>query len=282
MGSRFAVQDSHAAGRPDATVARSRDELEALPGIGITLTIEPGQTIVVEGDPIDYYYRVVSGTVRLYRSIADGRRQVLDFLSAHDCFGLTGLDCHAYSVEAVSRVVMIRYPRHLLEAAVQSDPGLARRLFRLACAELGRAQERMLLLGRKSAEERIASFLLRLAATGDRGAEPPVITLTMSRLDIADHLGLTIETVSRTLSRFRRDGLIALPGRHEIALCRMDRIRALAEGEGMPGTRGPRAHSSSNRMRSAAPSRSSNCPLRSAHRKAQRPSSPRNRAIGIR
>jgi CRP/FNR family transcriptional regulator, anaerobic regulatory protein len=218
MASRLAVQENHLTRRPDAIVARSRGELEGLPGIGITVAVEPGQTVVVEGDPIEHYYRIVSGTVRLYPSIADGRRQGIDFLSAHDCFGLTELDCHACGVEAVSRVVMIRYPRRLLETAVQSDPDLARRLFQLACAELGRAQEQMLLLGRKTADERIASFLLRLAATGDPGAQPPVLTLTMSRLDIADHLGLTIETVSRTVSRFRREALIALPGRHEIAL----------------------------------------------------------------
>ena len=234
MASRLAVQEGRATRRSDAIVARSQNDLDALPGIGITVTAEPGQTIVVERDPVEHYYRIVRGTVRLYRSLADGRRQVIDFLSARDCFGLTGLDCHAYSVEAVSRVVMIRYPRHLLEAAVQSDPGLASRLFRLACAELGRAQEQMLLLARKTAEERIASFLLRLAQT-DTGAGQPVVTLAMSRLDIADHLGLTIETVSRTLSRFKRDGLIGLPGRHEIALCRVERIRALAEGGGGPG-----------------------------------------------
>lgn len=232
MASRLAVHESHAGGRPDAIVARApRNELDALPGIGMTVTAEPGQTIVVERDPIDHYYRIVSGTVRLYQSIADGRRQVIDFLSAGDCFGLTGMDCHAYSVEAVSRVIMIRYSRHLLEGAVEADPDLARRLFRLACAELGRAQEQMLLLGRKTAEERIASFLLRLAATGDDDAGEAVVTLAMSRLDIADHLGLTIETVSRTLSRFKRDGLIDLLSRHEIALCNVDRIRALAEGE---------------------------------------------------
>ena len=234
MATRVALHDSHVACRP-AVVARSlREGLDALPGIGITVTAEPRQTIVVEGDPIDHYYRIVSGTVRLYRSFADGRRQVIDFLTGGDCFGLTGLDCHAHGVEAVSRVIMIRYPRHLLEAALQSDPDLACRLFRLACTELGRAQEQMLLLGRKSAEERIASFLVRLAATAGAGTTRPVVTLTMSRLDIADHLGLTIETVSRTLSRFKRDGLIDLPSRHEIALCRMDRIRALAEGGDVP------------------------------------------------
>jgi CRP/FNR family transcriptional regulator, anaerobic regulatory protein len=236
MATRLAIHEIHTAGRPGAIVGRApRDELEALPGIGMTVTAEPGQTIVVERDPIDHYYRIVSGTVRLYQSIADGRRQVIDFLSHGDCFGLTGMECHTYSVEAVSRVIMIRYPRHLLEGAVQSDAGLARRLFRLACAELGRAQEQMLLLGRKTAEERIASFLLRLVAASGEGAGQPVVTLTMSRLDIADHLGLTIETVSRTLSRFKRDGLIDLLSRQEIALRRMDRIQALAEGGCVPG-----------------------------------------------
>jgi CRP/FNR family transcriptional regulator len=234
MASRLAVQESRAAAGPDTFGRQLREEIAALPGIGITITAEPGQTIVVERDPIDHYYRIVSGTVRLYQSMADGRRQVLDFLTQRDCFGLTGLGCHAYSVEAVSRVVMIRYPRHLLEAAVQSDPGLGRRLFRLACAELGRAQEQMLLLGRKTAEERIASFLVRLAAGMDTGPQP-VVTLPMSRLDIADHLGLTIETVSRTLSRFKRAGLIDLPSRQQVALRRIDRIRALAEGGGGPG-----------------------------------------------
>lgn len=237
MASQLAVHDRLPASRPNAAVGRSslRDNFEALPGIGITVAAERGQTIVVERDPIDHYYRIVSGTLRLYQSIADGRRQVIDFLSDGDCFGLTGLDCHTYSVEAVSRTILVRYPRHLLGAALQSNPGLGCRLFRLACEELRRAQEHMLLLGRKTAEERIASFLLRMAVTSDENAVRPVVALTMSRLDIADHLGLTIETVSRTLSRFARDGLIDLLSRQEIVLRRMDRLQALAEGEPTPG-----------------------------------------------
>jgi CRP-like cAMP-binding protein len=203
----------------------------ALPGIGITVTAEPGQIILVECDPIEHCYRIASGTVRIYRSIADGRRQVIDFLGAGDCFGLTGLDYHAYSVEAVSRVIMIRYPRHAVETAIRNDPGVARELFQLACGELRRAQEHMLLLGRKTADERIASFLLRLADAAGEQADQPVVTLAMSRLDMADHLGLTIETVSRTISRFRRQGLIDLPGRQEVLLRRPNRLRALAEGQ---------------------------------------------------
>lgn len=202
-------------------------------GIGVTATFCPGQTIVIEGDPITHYFRIVSGTVRLYKAIADGRRQVIDFLDAGSCFGLTGLAHHSYTAEAVSPVTLIRYPRQALEAAIDTDPELARGLIRLACLELGRAQTQMLLLGRKSADEKIASFLLGLAErAGDEHRPAHLVHLPMSRQDMADYLGLTIETVSRTLSRFRRDGLIGLPGRQEIVLRQLARLEALADGEG--------------------------------------------------
>ena len=90
--------------------------------VGLTITAAPGQTIVVEGDPADHYYRIVSGTVRLYQSIADGRRQVIDFLSDGDVFGLTGIEHHVLSVEAVSRTVVIRYPRRCIEPALDFEP----------------------------------------------------------------------------------------------------------------------------------------------------------------
>lgn len=229
MASSLAIHTNDGAGCPGVAERVSEaGDLSALLRIGVTATANPGQTIVVEDDPIEYYYRIVSGTVRLYQSIADGRRQVIDFLGDGDCFGLTGLTRHAYSVEAVSRVVMVRYARRTVEAAIAADAELARRLFELACVELQRARQQMLLLGRKTADERMASFLLRLAETD--GADQ-VVTLTMSRLDIADHLGLTIETVSRTLSRFRRDGLIALINRQQILLSRLSHLKALAEGE---------------------------------------------------
>lgn len=202
------------------------DGFDALVGIGMTVTVAPGQVIVVEGDPIEHYYRILSGTVRLYKAIADGRRQVLDFLGESECFGLTGLAWHSYSVEAVSRVIMVRYPRQHLEAAVRSDPALACRLFELACRELGQAQQQMLLLGRKSADERIASFLLSLVERQGEGT----CQLPMSRQDMADYLGLTIETVSRTISRFRREGLIALPTPQRVTLTRPEQLRLLAEG----------------------------------------------------
>lgn len=205
-------------------------DADGLSGIGITQSFAPGQVIVVEGDPIEHYFRVLSGTVRLYKAIADGRRQVIDFLGEGDCFGLTGLARHGATVEAVSRCTMVRYPRHSLSTAIQGDPALACRLFEMACAELGRAQRQMLLLGRKTAEERIASFLLALAERADAADARAAIRLVMSRQDMGDYLGLTIETVSRTFSRFRREGLIALPSPQEVVLLRLETLRTLAEG----------------------------------------------------
>ena len=209
-------------------------ELAALVGIGMTVTVRPGQTIVIEGDPIGHCYRIVSGTVRLYKAIADGRRQVIDFLGAGDCFGLTALEAHSYSAEAISPATLIRYSRQTLEAATLTNARLAQALFRLACSELDKAQQQMLLLGRKSADEKIASFLLGLASRSERkGCQHPresMVHLPMSRQDMADYLGLTIETVSRTVSRFRRLGLIDLIGRQHVALRRVARLRELAEG----------------------------------------------------
>jgi CRP/FNR family transcriptional regulator len=203
-------------------------------GIGITVTVDPGQTILVEGDAAGCFYRVLSGTIRLYKSIADGRRQVIDFLGAGDVFGLTGGACHPYSVEAITPVTLVRHNRSRVEAAIAADPEVARQLFELACAELSRAQRQMLLLGRKSADERVATFLLRLveADGGDPLVSvPPLVTLAMSRQDIADHLGLTIETVSRAFSRFRRAGWISLVGRQQVRIDQMARLCALADAE---------------------------------------------------
>ena len=194
--------------------------------LGVTTSATAGQTIVIEGDPIDHYFRIISGSVRLYKSVADGRRQIIDFLGPNECFGLIGLATHAYSVEAIDDVVMIRYSKRRLEDAIEEEPGLSNQLFRLACAELDCAQQRMLLLGRKSAEERLASFLIDLAKRQDRRS----LHLSMSRQDIADYLGLTIETVSRLFSRFKRSGLIDLPDRHSVVLQDGIGLSDLADG----------------------------------------------------
>ena len=207
------------------------DPFDRSTGIGITVTAVPGQTIVVEGDPIDGWFRIASGTVRLSKSTPDGRRQVIDFLIVGESFGISSERCYGYSVEAIARTTLVRYSRAKLEAAIEAHPELARRLFGMACAELQRARQHLLLLGRKSADEKIASFLLTLAVRlGVRGARLDVVQLPMSRQDMADYLGLTIETVSRTLTRLRRDGLISLPTPQHVVLLQIGRLHDLAEG----------------------------------------------------
>ncbi|NJO38132.1 MAG: helix-turn-helix domain-containing protein [Rhizobiales bacterium] len=203
-------------------------ELVELAGLGMTISVGAGRTIVIEGDPIEHVYRVISGSVRLYKAVADGRRQIIDFLGASECFGLMDLDEHAYSAEAITDVVMVRYQRQRLETLIEERAELSHQLFRLACSELKRAQRRMLLLGRKSAEERVASFLLDLAEQQQAG-EGGEIYLAMSRQDIADHLGLTIETVSRIFTRFKAAGMIGLPDRHAVRLSDVERLSSMAD-----------------------------------------------------
>jgi CRP/FNR family transcriptional regulator len=198
-------------------------------GFGITVSALPGQTIVVEGDPLRHCYRVLRGGVRLYKAIADGRRQVIDFLVAGDSFGLIGRRRYPYSVEAILPTTLARHTRTHVDGAIRSHPEVAQRLFELACEELERAQRQMLLLGRKSADEKMASFLLGLAERLGKGAHD-TLHLPMSRQDMADYLGLTIETVSRTFSRLRKDGLIELSTPHDVVLVRLADLRALADG----------------------------------------------------
>jgi CRP-like cAMP-binding protein len=222
--------------RPRATPPAIRDPLDRAIGIGISTSVARGQTIVVEDDPIEGCYRVVSGAVRLSKSTPDGRRQVIDFLTAGEYFGLSTGQCYRYSVEAVTPTILVRYPRARLEAALEAEPELAQRMFRIACIELERAQQHLLLLGRKRAEEKVAAFLLTLPRRlGDGHDRRAAVHLPMSRQDMADYLGLTIETVSRTLTRLRRAGLIGLPTPQQVVLIRADALSDLAEGDG-PGS----------------------------------------------
>lgn len=208
------------------SLTRPCDRFAERTGLGVTVSMPMGRMVVIEGEPINECFRVVSGSLRCYKTVIDGRRQIINFLGPNDCFGLTGLANHAFSVEAITDVVMIRYPRHRVDAVIDDEPELGQDLFRLACAELHQAQRHLLLLGRKNADERLATFLLSLAEQqGDHH-----VHLAMSRQDIADHLGLTIETVSRLFTRFRNMGLVSLPHRHSVILADIERLEAMAEG----------------------------------------------------
>jgi CRP/FNR family transcriptional regulator len=185
--------------------------------------------VFVEGDDSDSIYEVVRGTLRLYKLLPDGRRQIIGFMTVGHLLGLAPEGVYVYSVEAITDVVLRRYKRAAFDRLIDEVPGLARRLLAAASHELSAAQNQMLLLGRKTAIEKVASFILM---TADQQAGDDAVEVPMTRADIADHLGLTIETVSRTLSKLKAEGLIALPMPTRLEIRDRDRLEDMAAGEG--------------------------------------------------
>jgi CRP/FNR family transcriptional regulator, nitrogen fixation regulation protein len=211
------------------------DALVAFEGIGSRRSFARNEEIFAEGDPADCWFKVISGTVRVCKLLADGRRHIADFFFSGDSFGLHNLPERLFSAEAVGDVVVIRYSRRATERLIDKSPHLALGLSDMTLRDLANAQIRMLMLGRMSAPERVANFLLDMF---ERRDATRAIDLPMSRNDIADYLGLTIETVCRVMSMFKRDGIIgnsdAAPDRvaqprssggHWRSLSRTSRIR---------------------------------------------------------
>jgi CRP/FNR family transcriptional regulator, nitrogen fixation regulation protein len=182
--------------------------------MGARMSYARNEEIFGEGEPAEYLYKVVSGAVRTCRILDDGRRQVSAFYMSGDFFGLEAGAEHSSSCEAITNTTVIVFKRSAVDERAKRDGSVARKLWEITAAELGRAQDHVLQLIR-SAEERISSFLLRMA-TRNRSANE--FELPMCRQDIADHLGLTIETVSRTLTQFTAAGLIGLPSSRHIVL----------------------------------------------------------------
>lgn len=196
-----------------------RDALDLLEQFGNTVSVQREQEIHGQGEQASSCYRILSGCVRMVKLMEDGRRQIGEFLMAGDLLGFDALDTHDFAAEAVSHVVLRRYPRRMVDALAESNVGLARRLRDLTSVSLRTAHTRLLLLGRKTASERIATFLLEMAERLPQG-RAHVLDLPMSRTDMADHLGLTIETVCRILAHLRRDGTVVIErGSIEIRDC---------------------------------------------------------------
>jgi CRP/FNR family nitrogen fixation transcriptional regulator len=194
---------------PPIGPAAARDALDLLEQFGSTVSVQRDREIHAQGDRAAWCYRVISGCVRVVKLMEDGRRQIGEFLLAGDVLGFDALESYDFAAEAVSDVVLRRYPRRMVDALAERNIGLARRLHDVASISLRLAHARLVLLGRKTASERIASFLLEMI---DRlpHARPGVLDLPMGRTDMADHLGLTVETVCRVLAHLRREGTIAI------------------------------------------------------------------------
>lgn len=167
-----------------------------------------------ESEPADYLYKVVTGAVRTYKVLNDGRRQIGTFYLPGDTFGLEVGNEHTYSAEAVVDCNVLVIKRSAVVALAGRDTGVARQLLTMVAAELQHAQDHLILLI-KTAQERVAGFLMEMSA---RNASASEVDLPMSRQDIADYLGLTIETVSRTLTQLENSGAIAVPTSRRIVL----------------------------------------------------------------
>jgi len=190
--------------------------------------LRPGEVMFAEGTDAEAIYEVVRGMLKIYKLLPDGRRQVTGFLSAGHLVGLAHDHLYLYTAEAITPVTACRYPRARFECLVDEVPGFAMRLLAATSDELRAAQDQMVLLGRKAAEEKLASFLQTMGQQRGGGEDPEEVLLPMTRADIADYLGLTIETVSRTLSKLRSDGVIEIPCTSSIRLRDRHRLQRLA------------------------------------------------------
>lgn len=205
------------------------DHLALLRDVASALKFARNETIVQEGDPAHYVFRIVSGTVRLCRHTPDGRRHISDFALPGDLFGVFGGSVQAFTAEAVGEVQVVSYPRAHLDRLAEREPRFRANILVHLSAHLLDAQTHTFVLGCRSAKERLASFFIRLAErTGaiDSGR----LELAMGRQDIADHLGLTIETICRAVTSLKNDGVIAVPGLHQIVLRNIEALCELAEG----------------------------------------------------
>ncbi len=200
--------------------------LAALDRIGIIVTVRDGETLFHAGDEARHYFKVQTGALRTCRLLAGGKRHVGAFFFEGDYLGLDSDDRYRCSAEAVTEAKLIKYPRSVVGRMEDQHPGLRRRLIDLISAELSGAHTRMMWLGRKTAVERLASFLLAMA---ERQGDGDRISLPMTRTDIADHLGLSTETVSRTFTEIKTKGFIRLVGTDGVTVRNRAALEDLAD-----------------------------------------------------
>jgi CRP/FNR family transcriptional regulator, anaerobic regulatory protein len=205
-----------------------QDELEALLE---PVSLASGDVLFEEGAPATRSFNLTEGCLKLYKMLPDGRRLVTDFLYPGDFLGLADKEVYACTAEAVGAATLCRFRRTALDDLVQRHSCLERHLLDRAMAELADGQAQLLLLGHKTARERVASFILTQSGRAlRRGLPASPVETPMRRVDIADHLGLTTETVSRTLTNLTADGLIGVEAGRRIIIRDAEKLAALADG----------------------------------------------------
>ena len=194
------------------------------------LSFGPDENLFFDGDEATCVYEVLEGVVRSSKMLLDGRRQVLNFCYPGDMLGLSHDSLYHCDCDTGSEVKVRVYRKNACTRSIASDPQYCAAMLKNAAAEMNNMQEHFLMLGRKTAMEKLASFLVAVmerSATGK--SSKAVFELPMMRCDIADFLGMTIETVSRNLTKLREHGIIEMPTRHEINVIDPRALKELAE-----------------------------------------------------
>lgn len=193
--------------------------------IGTPFSYAREEEVYGEGEVAEFVYRIVSGAVRIHKVLSDGRRQITGFHLPGDLFGFEQGDTHRHTAEALSDTRVLIFKRRQVERAAIEQAEVACQLWGMATNNLRLAQDLTLLLGRRTATERVAAFLMEV---DERLGGSGTFSLPMTRRDIADYLGLTIETVSRTLSQLEEDGALQRPGGRQLSL-RRAKLRRMVE-----------------------------------------------------
>ena len=208
------------------------DCMDVLDSMAAKHAIDKGKTFIVEGDDADAVFNITAGSAKIYKLLGDGRRQIIGFLGVGDFLGLAPGKRYPFSAESITSMKYCQFKRTRMEEVFSDYPTMRRKILDIASNELAEAQEQMLLLGRKTAEEKIASFLIgRLRRAKALGGGGTSVDLPMSRHDIGDFLGLTTETVSRNLSRMKTNGLISMKGTSTVLLNDQAGLSAIASGD---------------------------------------------------
>jgi len=207
------LQSHGRSGRPSPSI-RSHSFSGVIELMGAPMSFARNTEIYGDNEPAEYLYKVISGTVRIYKVLTDGRRQICAFCLPGDIFGLEVGDEHAFSAEAITDAKILVVKRSAVVALAERDNDVARQLWAVTSRELHQLQDHIMLLV-KTAQERVAGFLLQMA---ERTCTGNAVELPMSRQDIADYLGLTIETVSRTLTQLENAATIEVPTSRRIVL----------------------------------------------------------------
>ena len=213
------------------------DELSRLEKIKSYAVFEAGQPITWRGDELQTFASLVTGIASLSRTMEDGRTQMVGLLLPSDFIGRPGRDVVDFDVTAVTDVTLCQFKRKPFEKLVEEVPHISQRMMEMALDELNAAREWMVLLGRKTAREKIATFLEMISRRSAVSKDPTKpLTLPLTREEIANFLGLTLETISRQLSVMKKEGIVSFEGRRQFVIKDLDALRR-ASGDDADGAR---------------------------------------------